>query len=103
MVDTPKPQAGTWTLVAPDGRQWKAESPLKCVSKEMLERVPPQVALERIADAIQEVRDDEAEMRRLLTYAVTHSNMRHVANECWLRDARQVLGLTETQLGDDRG
>jgi hypothetical protein len=97
MTETPKPQAGTWTLTAPDGRQWKADSPLKCAGLEQRERVPAAVALERIAAAVQEDRDAEAEMRRLLTYAVTYSNMRHVASEFWLRDARHVLGLPESE------
>lgn len=45
---TPKAQEGEWTLTAPDGRQWKADSPLKCVSNEIRERVPPDVAMARI-------------------------------------------------------
>jgi hypothetical protein len=45
---TPKAAEGTWTLTAPDGRQWQAEHPLKCVRLEQQERVPPEVALARI-------------------------------------------------------
>lgn len=45
---TPKAQEGEWTLTAPDGRQWKADSPLKCVSNEIKERVPADVAMARI-------------------------------------------------------
>lgn len=45
---TPQPLAGTWTLTAPDGRAWTAESPLRVVSAEMHDRVPPLVALARI-------------------------------------------------------
>jgi hypothetical protein len=45
---TPPPQAGTWTLTAPDGRTWHADSPLKCASLEQRERVPASVALARI-------------------------------------------------------
>lgn len=47
-VRTPPPQVGTWTLTAPDGRTWQAESPLKCCSLEQRERVPASVALARI-------------------------------------------------------
>lgn len=46
--ETPKPQAGEWTLTAPDGRTWKADSPLKTAGYEQRERVPAEVAVERI-------------------------------------------------------
>jgi hypothetical protein len=55
-VATPKAQEGTWTLIAPDGRQWRAESPLKCASAEQRERVPAHVAVARIMAEI----DNEA-------------------------------------------
>lgn len=45
---TPKAQSGTWTLVAPDGRQWQGDSPIKVVRAEMRERVPAEVGLARI-------------------------------------------------------
>jgi hypothetical protein len=45
---TPKAQSGTWTLIAPDGRQWQTDSPLKCCALELRERVPAEVALSRI-------------------------------------------------------
>jgi len=45
---TPKPMAGEWTLTAPDGRTWKAQSPIHCVQAESNSRVPPDVALARI-------------------------------------------------------
>lgn len=50
IADTPTPPAmpGTWTLTAPDGRQWQAESPLKCCALEMHERVPAHVRAARI-------------------------------------------------------
>lgn len=47
-METPKPQQGTWTLTAPDGRQWQADSPLRTVSLEQRERVPADVALGRV-------------------------------------------------------
>lgn len=47
-------QKGTWTLIAPDGRTWTAETPLACVGKEHRERIPPSVALERIFRATQD-------------------------------------------------
>lgn len=47
-------QKGTWTLIAPNGRKWTAETPLACVGKEQRERIPPSVALERILRGVQE-------------------------------------------------
>lgn len=47
-METPKPMPGTWTLTAPDGRTWQADSPLRCVSLEQRERVPADVALARV-------------------------------------------------------
>lgn len=59
----PKPMAGTWTLTAPDGRQWVAEDPLKCVIAEGNDRIPALVQLARIRCGIDGVdwHDDEAE------------------------------------------
>ena len=53
-MDCAGPQAGTWTLTAPDGRTWQADSPLRCVSAEMLERVPASVAVARIWAAVKD-------------------------------------------------
>lgn len=50
-------QKGTWTLVAPYGRTWEANSPLAACGKEQRERIPPSVALERI---FRELRDETA-------------------------------------------
>lgn len=51
---TPKAQAGTWTLTAPDGRTWQADTPLRCAAAEQRERVPPDVALARIVRGLDE-------------------------------------------------
>lgn len=58
-MDTPKPQTGTWTLTAPDGRYWQGMTPLAACSAEQRERVPPAVALERIMAAASEPDFDE--------------------------------------------
>jgi hypothetical protein len=50
-METPKTMNGTWTLTAPDGRTWQAETPMQCVSLEQRERVPAEVALSRIFEA----------------------------------------------------
>jgi hypothetical protein len=57
---TPPPQAGEWTLTAPDGRTWKAESPLKCCGLEQRERVPANVALARIVEEMERFDAEEA-------------------------------------------
>lgn len=57
MTETPKPTKGTWTLVAPDGRTWQEESPIRVVAKESRERIPATVALERILAAASEDHD----------------------------------------------
>lgn len=51
-IETPKPQHGIWTLIAPDGRQYTANSPLGCASLEINERVTEEVMLERILDDV---------------------------------------------------
>lgn len=53
-METQKPIAGTWTLTAPDGRQWQADSPMRCVSVEQRDRVPADVALARVLAAASE-------------------------------------------------
>lgn len=52
LADAPRWQVGTWTLTAPDGRTWQADSPLKACGAEQRDRIPPEVALKRIFDAL---------------------------------------------------
>ena len=47
-METPTPKKGTWTLTAPDGAKFEAESPMKCLRKEQGTRVPRKVAMERL-------------------------------------------------------
>jgi hypothetical protein len=56
---TPKPQAGLWTLTAPDGRTYQADSPLRCCGLEQRQRVPADVAMARILRAASEPDDSE--------------------------------------------
>ena len=66
-METPKPQTGTWTLTAPDGRTWEASSPLHCCGAEQRERVPADVALARILKAATQTPDEvDAERYRWL-------------------------------------
>lgn len=57
---TPPPMAGIWTLTAPDGQTWTAESPMRCASVEMAGRVAPLVALARIRRNLMDNGDDVA-------------------------------------------
>lgn len=54
---TSKPMQGIWTLIAPDGRTWQAESPIRVVAKESRERITAEVAMQRILDAASEDHD----------------------------------------------
>src|ERR1700761_5193849 len=49
----PSPQEGTWTLTAPDGRQWTGKTPLDLARQENSERVPAKERLRRLMDGIQ--------------------------------------------------
>ena len=40
--------AGTWRLIAPDGRTYEANSPLQCCGAEQRDRLPAKVILERM-------------------------------------------------------
>ena len=61
-----KPMQGTWKLVRPDGRTYHASHPLACLRDEQQERIPPQVALQRIMDAADEPTQREKDMARML-------------------------------------
>lgn len=64
-IVTQRSMEGTWTLTAPDGRQWQAESPLKCCKAEMDERVPADIALARIMrEAAVPVESDRGKQRQ---------------------------------------
>lgn len=71
---TAAPMEGTWRLVAPDGREWEAPSPLHCVRLEMLKRVPPSVQMARVLAAVEE--SDLAERHAQLGdfYGVKHAD-----------------------------
>lgn len=43
-----RPMAGTWRLIAPDGRVYEASSPLACCGAEQRDRLPAKVILERM-------------------------------------------------------
>jgi len=52
-----KPMIGEWKLVAPNGAEYKAESPLKCCKAEINERIPVELQLENIHRALYGVCD----------------------------------------------
>lgn len=71
-METPKPQAGTWTLTAPDGRTWEASSPLHCASREQAERIPAKVAIDRIFAALLDDSNDAKDAARYRWLAKEH-------------------------------
>lgn len=71
---TAAPMEGTWRLVAPDGREWVAESPLHCVREEMRERVPPSVQLARVLAAAEESDLAERHVQLGAFYGVKHTD-----------------------------
>lgn len=85
-METPKPQAGTWTLTAPDGRTWEASSPLHCASREQAERVPAKVAIDRIFAALLDDSNDAKDSTRYR----------------WLRDRMQVRHEAPVSGGEPR-
>lgn len=56
---TPQPMAGTWRLVAPDGREWTGDKPFACVIREANERIPPLTQLARIRLSVEEPDPEE--------------------------------------------
>lgn len=66
-METPKPMQGTWKLVRPDGQTYHADSPLRCVSLEMSERVPPDVQLARVMAVVGPL---ERRVRRVVCAAI---------------------------------
>lgn len=52
------PMKGTWTLVAPDGRKWTADTPLNVLKKEQNERIPVDVRIKRLMAFLHETRMD---------------------------------------------
>ena len=65
-METPKPMEGTWTLVAPDGKRYHADSPLKCCKSEQEERVPEEVGMKRQLGFFAELVMDEEETENKL-------------------------------------
>lgn len=60
-METLKSMPGTWTLTAPDGRTWQADTPLRCAAAEQRERVPADVAMARVMEAIKPSPEEEAD------------------------------------------
>ena len=65
---------GTWTLTAPDGQIWQADSPLRCVSVEQRERVPADVALGRVLAMASEPDFAERHVQLGKFYAATNTD-----------------------------
>lgn len=64
--DQYRPQAGTWTLTAPDGRYWQGMTPLAVCRAEINERIPPSVQMANLNAAMAaDAADEDAEISRL--------------------------------------
>ena len=94
LVRTPPLDVGTWTLTAPDGRTWQADSPLRVCAIEQRERVPASVAyarimaeLKRTEDADRKAEQAEADLRAKLSLESRDEQERVGANTWQDRDA----------------
>lgn len=68
-------QEGTWTLTAPDGRTWTADSPLKVAAKELRSRRTPEECLENILNGLDgEAAEDAAMIRDAHRYRFLRDN-----------------------------
>ena len=88
-METPKPMQGVWSLVAPDGREWRESSPLRCVSLEQSGRVPANVALARILEAANPT-PDEADAERYRWLRGQHWYDNTIVAVCSPKDAMKL-------------
>jgi len=51
-MKTDKVQEGTWTLMSPHGKTYRAASPIMCCREEQAARVPKEVAAERLITSL---------------------------------------------------
>jgi len=51
-METPKAQKGVWTLISPDGIEFKSDSPIKCCRKEQETRVPKNTSMDRLLNVL---------------------------------------------------
>jgi hypothetical protein len=93
-----KPQQGTWKLVAPDGREWEAESPIACVSKEQAERIPATVRLQRLMGHFEDAPPctEDSDMGDIEEVMVTTGTLIHINGLPFrIKDDIVVLGKQE--------
>ena len=57
-METPRPMKGSWALKRPDGKLYVADSPIACLRAEQAERVPAQVAVQRIMEVLVSEKED---------------------------------------------
>jgi len=68
-------EQGTWTLISPSCKIWEASSPLRCLAAEANERIPADVQLQRIKEAI-----EPTELER--TLAAQRTALLEIAKDC---------------------
>jgi len=79
-------EQGTWTLISPSCKIWEASSPLRCLAAEANERIPADVQLQRIKEAIEPTeleRTLAAQRTALLALAerIRREGMQGISNE----------------------
>ena len=79
-------EQGTWTLISPSCKIWEASSPLRCLAAEANERIPANVQLQRIKEAMEPTEDERtlsAQRTALLALAerIRREGMQGVANQ----------------------
>jgi hypothetical protein len=95
--ETPKAQEGTWTLTAPDGRIFTAQSPIQCCAAESNQRIPPAVALARIARGLDE---DEQEKSELAAPQPETAKVQAVVDAWNNLDPQHLIAIEYSSLGD---
>ena len=69
-----KPQEGTWTLIAPDGRRWRAESGWLAAAKEQNERIPADIRLARLLEPLDKETDVKQNTISINEYPISWAN-----------------------------
>ncbi len=83
-----------WKLIGPNGQTFEAETALKCASLEIASRRSPQEMAKNLMPAVDDLLAygyQLKEARRLLKYATTYSNGRHLFAQSFLDDTKRLL------------
>ena len=90
----------TWILTGPDGQRFEADSALKCAGLESASRIGEAQRVANLMKAVDGMLAYDAQLkeaRRLLSYAITYSNGRHLFSSGFLADANKLLAEAELE------